>query len=195
MLFHINFCKNSRCLLYILITWTISVISIKFSGHPRVTFANAGSLLKFWVSYIARFIVYIRSISRIFPGYSWSIKNYKICLENHRKRRCPVSPRIISLTFLFCSVSGANLAYVLLTWYVKMWHLILYQSLLGLSTNREVNKHHNSHCLKTSNSDNPRLLGFWINIDLFRCFSRLDRNSRVVYGAYSFRFSYLTFRL
>ena len=77
-----------------------------------------------------------------------------------------------------------------------MWYLIFYQIVFCLSTNREVNKHHNSHCLKTINSDNPRLLGFWANIHLFCYYSRLERNSRVVWGAYSFRFSYcLTFRL
>ena len=40
---------------------------IKFSGHSRVIFADARSSLKFWVSYIARFIVNIRSVSRLFP--------------------------------------------------------------------------------------------------------------------------------
>ena len=77
-----------------------------------------------------------------------------------------------------------------------MWYLIFYQIVFCLSTNREVNKHRNFHCLKTINSDNPRLLGFWANIHLFCYYSRLERNSQVVWGAYSFRFSYcLTFRL
>ena len=48
----------------------ISVILIKFSGHPRVISANARSSLKFSVSYNARFIV-----NGLFQGYS----------ENHRK--------------------------------------------------------------------------------------------------------------
>ena len=39
----------------------------KFSGHPRVIFANARSSLKFWVSYLARFIVNFQSVSRLFP--------------------------------------------------------------------------------------------------------------------------------
>ena len=32
-------------------------------------------------------------------------------------------------SILFSSVSGANLAYVLLTWYVKMWYLIFFTTL------------------------------------------------------------------
>ena len=68
---------------------------------------------------------------------------------------CPVSPRMAHHLFQFflCSVSGANLAYVLLTRYVKMLCSMFYQIV-----SREVIKHHNSHCLKTSTSDNPRLL-------------------------------------
>ena len=34
----------------------------KFSGHPRVIFADARSSLKFCVSFIARFIVNIQSV-------------------------------------------------------------------------------------------------------------------------------------
>ena len=45
----------------------ISVILINFCAHPRVIFANARSSLKFRVSYIARFVVNIRSFSRLFP--------------------------------------------------------------------------------------------------------------------------------
>ena len=45
-----------------------SAILIKFSGHPRVMFANARSSLKFWVSYIARTIINILSVSRLFRG-------------------------------------------------------------------------------------------------------------------------------
>ena len=65
-----SICKNSRCLLYLEYQRQFSVISvilIKFSGHPRVIFANARSSLKFWVSYVARFIVNIRCVSRLFP--------------------------------------------------------------------------------------------------------------------------------
>ena len=51
-------------------------------------------------------------------------------------------------------------AMLLLKRYVKMWYLIFYQIVLCLSINREVNKHHNYHCSKTSTLDNPRLLGF-----------------------------------
>ena len=58
----------------------ISVILTKFSGHPRVIFANARSSLKFWVLYIARFVV-----NGLFQGYSsgysWSIAS----MENHMK--------------------------------------------------------------------------------------------------------------
>ena len=61
MLFHINFLQktvDAYCIV-------INIQSIfghfghfdKFSGHPRVIFANARSSLKFWVSYLARFIV------------------------------------------------------------------------------------------------------------------------------------------
>ena len=78
-----------------------------------------------------------------------------------KHRRCPVSPCTTHYPFvLFYSVSGAHLAYELLTWYVKMWYLILYQIVSCLSTNREVIKHHNSHCLKTNTSDNPVFLAF-----------------------------------
>ena len=41
-----------------------------------------------------------------------------------------------------------------------MWFLIFYQTVSCLSTNREVNNHHDSHCLKTSTSDNPVFLAF-----------------------------------
>ena len=37
---------------------------------------------------------------------------------------------------------------------------VFYQIVSCLSTNREVNKHHNSHCLKTSTSDKPP--SFWL---------------------------------
>ena len=46
------------------------------------------------------------------------------------KRGCPGSPHIVQYLFdyfLFGNVSAANLAYVLLIWYVKIWHLFLYQ--------------------------------------------------------------------
>ena len=39
--------RKSRCPLYLWLHRPFSVISIKFSGHPRVIFANAGSSLKF----------------------------------------------------------------------------------------------------------------------------------------------------
>ena len=45
--------------------------------------------------------------------------------------------------------------------------LFVYQIVSCLSASREVNKHHNSHCLKTSTSDNPHLFGFGIKIHLF----------------------------
>ena len=69
MLFQVNFCKNSRCLLYLQRRpfSAITVILIKSSGHPRVTFVKARSSLKLGVSYISRFIVNIRSVSRLFP--------------------------------------------------------------------------------------------------------------------------------
>ena len=56
-------------------------ISIKFSGHSKVVFANARSSLKFCVSHIARFIVHIWSVSRLFPRVFLSIAS----LENINK--------------------------------------------------------------------------------------------------------------
>ena len=42
-----------------------------------------------------------------------------------------------------------------------MWYLIFYQNVSCLSTNREVNKHHDSHCLEASTSiQSPVFLAF-----------------------------------
>ena len=47
------------------------VILENFSGHPRITFANTRSSLNFCVSNIARTIVKIPSVSRLFLGVFW----------------------------------------------------------------------------------------------------------------------------
>ena len=69
-------------------------------------------------------------------------------------------PRIAHylFNFLFSIESGANLAYVLLTRYAKIWYLFFLIKLSYLSSNRDVNKHRYSHCcLKASTSRNPRI--------------------------------------
>ena len=70
---------------------TVSLITQTIFGHfshfdkilRSVIFATTRSSLKFWVSYIARFIINIRSISR--PAYSWSIDRVYLIYSQSRK--------------------------------------------------------------------------------------------------------------
>ena len=67
VLFYIDFCKYSRCIFYNLDHFRqFQSFFIKLWGHSRVISANARSSLKCSVSYIARFIVNIQSVSMLF---------------------------------------------------------------------------------------------------------------------------------
>ena len=70
---------------------------------------------------------------------------------------CPVPPPTLSASLVF----------------------VFYQIVSSLSTNREVNKHHNSHCLKTNTSElpSPPPNLFWL-LNQYRSISLLQTRER-----------------
>ena len=78
------------------------------------------------------------------------------------QRRFPVSPRIAhSLINIF--VLQCTRCYLSICIVHMICQNVVFEFLLNcvLFVHKQGgNKYHNSHCLKTSNSDNPRLLGF-----------------------------------